>query len=73
MALGAEIRAEAAAQKIPLSRLAETTGVGRVSLYRYLDGTREMPVSVLLRSADTLHVSVGVLIDKAEQRLAGQQ
>lgn len=70
-ALGAEIRAEAAARKIPITRLAEAAGVGRVTLYRYLDATRDMPVAVFLDLSDTLGVRADVLMTRAQERAGG--
>lgn len=70
-ATGAEIRAEAAARKIPITRLAEAAGVGRVTLYRYLDATRDMPVAVFLDLSDTLGVRADVLMTRAQERAGG--
>ena len=69
-ALGAEIRAEAAAQKIPMTRLAEASGIGRVTLYRYLDATRDMPVAVLLDLSTAVGVSADVLMTRAQERVS---
>lgn len=68
-AIGAEVRAEAAAQKIPMTRLAEAAGIGRVTLYRYLDATRDMPVAVLLDLSTAVGVGADVLMARAQERV----
>lgn len=68
-AIGAEVRAEAAAQKIPMTRLAEAAGIGRVTLYRYLDATRDMPVAVLLDLSTAVGVGADVLMTRAQERV----
>ncbi len=67
-ALGAEIRAEAAASRISLNALAESAGIVRTTLYKYLDNDRAMPIAVLLAVADRLDVRPDVLMDRAQQR-----
>lgn len=69
-AIGAEVRAEAAAQKIPMTRLAEAAGIGRVTLYRYLDATRDMPVAVLLDLSAAVGVGADVLMTRAQERVS---
>lgn len=67
-ALVAEIRAEAAAQQLTTTTLAERAGISRPSAYRYLAGERDLPVSVLLDFARVLGVPASDLLDRAQQR-----
>lgn len=67
-ALGAEIRAEAAAQRISLNDLASAAGIVRTTLYKYLDNDRAMPLGVLLAVSERLGVGADVLMDRAQQR-----
>ena len=67
-ALGSEIRAEAAARRIPLRTLAERAGIARSALYHYLDGQRDLPLSVLLRISDLIDMQPDVLMRRAEER-----
>lgn len=68
IALGQEIRAEAAALDITLKALAEAVHIDRTSLYKYLDGTRAMPLPVLRDIAVVLRVPAGELLDRGEDR-----
>ncbi len=67
-ALGSEIRAEAAAKRVPLTQLAKSASIGRVTLYRYLDAERDMPVAVLLGLSRELGIGADVLMTRAEKR-----
>jgi len=68
IALGQEIRAEAAALGITLKALAESVHIDRTSLYKYLDGQRAMPLPVLRDIASVLRVPAGELLDRGESR-----
>lgn len=68
IALGQEIRAEAAALGITLKALAEAVHIDRTSLYYYLDGKRAMPLPVLRDIATVLRVPAGELLDRGEDR-----
>lgn len=68
IALGQEIRAEAAARGVALTELCKSAGVTRSALYRYLDAERDMPFSILNALADALRVRPFVLIERAEER-----
>lgn len=67
-ALAAEIRAEAAAQRLSLPDLAERANVSRPSVYRYLSGERDIPVSALLALSMALRIGVADLFDRAHER-----
>lgn len=68
IALGQEIRAEAAANSIPITELCKSAGVTRSALYRYLDAERDMPYSVLVDIATALRVRPFELVERAEER-----
>lgn len=68
IALGQEIRAEAAALDISLTALAEAVNIDRTSLYKYLDGRRAMPLPVLRDIASVLRMSPVELLDRGEER-----
>lgn len=68
IALGREIRAEAAAQRISLRQLAERADLARGSLYLHLNGERAMPLTSLFAIADVLHVSPYELLRRGEER-----
>jgi transcriptional regulator with XRE-family HTH domain len=71
--VGAEIRAEAAAQGTRIKDLAARMGINRVVLIRYLDGTRDFPLTVLYRAAEALGVSPRVIIQRASERMAANE
>lgn len=68
VALGLEIRAEAAAKRVTITALAKAAGIPRSALYNYLDAERDMPFSVLNGLADALRVRPFELIERAEER-----
>jgi len=67
-ALGNLIRATAEDQGMPLGELAKKSGVHRVSLYRYLEGDRDMQLSVLTAIAGALRVEPHALLHDAIER-----
>lgn len=68
IALGQEIRAEAAAQRLTIAELSVKAGVNRSSLYTWLDGKANFPLDGLVRIADALGVSPHVLLHRGEDR-----
>ena len=68
IALGQEIRAEAAAQLLTIAELSVKAGVPRSSLYTWLDGKANFPIDGLVKVADTLRVAPHTLIERAEDR-----
>ena len=68
IALGQEIRAEAAAQRLTIAELSTKAGVPRSSLYTWLDGKANFPIDGLVKVADTLRVAPHTLIERAEDR-----
>lgn len=67
-ALGAEIRAEAAAQRITLVDLAKKAGIARATLYNWIDAERDISVPGLFSIADVLRTPASTLIARAEHR-----
>ncbi|HCS2945803.1 TPA: helix-turn-helix transcriptional regulator, partial [Shigella flexneri] len=68
IALGQEIRAEAAAQRITIAELSSKAGVNRSSLYTWLDGKANFPLDGLVRVADVLRVAPHDLLHRGEDR-----
>lgn len=67
-ALGAEIRAEAAAQRITIAELAKRADVNRSSLYTWIDAKTAFPVQGLEAVANVLRVRASELVARAEHR-----
>jgi|SRR5690606_24840006 len=68
--LALEIRAAAEDQEITIVELAQRAGTHRVTLHRYLDATRSMPIETLERIASALRLRGSELLARAEQRRA---
>ena len=68
VALGLEIRAEAAARRVTIKDLCDAAAVNRSTLYNYLGGERDMPLGVLMALSDALRVAPHDLLDRAEDR-----
>lgn len=68
LAVAAQLRAEISAAGLSVAEAARRSNVPRGSLVRYLDGTRELPVSVMYQMADTLGISVPVFVTRADER-----
>lgn len=71
VALGTLIRNTAEDQGLAQGELAKRAGIHRVTLYRYLDGDRDMPLSVLTAIAGVLGVAPDGLIHDAIERASG--
>lgn len=65
--LGILIRHAAEDQGITLVELSERSGVPRGSLYRYIDGDRDMKISTIEAIATALGMDAGVLLHDAIQ------
>lgn len=68
IALGREIRAEAAAQRITIDELAKRAGVSRASLYNWADAKVSMPIAGLMSLSVALGVPAYELLRRAEER-----
>ena len=51
------------------AKLAAAVGVGREAMNNYLNGKREMPITIFLRVADTLGVTPQWIFQEAERRM----
>jgi len=69
VAASAEIRAAQARASLSDVALAELSGIPVVTLRRYLKGSRDTPVSALLKIAEALGISPGRLLDAAAQNI----
>lgn len=63
--LAAEVRAEMARQQVNNPRLADATGIPRVTLWRRLRADSDFTVDELMSVAEFLGLSVQELIDRA--------
>lgn len=68
IALGQEIRAEAAAQRLTIAELSAKAGVNRSSLYTWLDGKANFPLDGLVAIADVLRVQPHEMLHRGEDR-----
>lgn len=66
-ALGAIIRNTAEDKGMTLVELSERSGIPRGSLYRYLDGDRDMKLSNIEAIATALNLDAGILLHDAIQ------
>lgn len=69
-ALAAELRAEVAARMARPEDVAAAVGVTVQTLNRLLRGERSISMDMMCSIADALGVRAGVLVDRAQQRLA---
>ena len=67
-AVGAQMRAEIAAHGYSVKGAADAMGIARGVLIRYLDGERNIPISVVARLADMLGMPMTTLVRRAEDR-----
>jgi len=72
-AVAAELRAERAAQNLTIQDLVERSGLVKVTLLRYLNAQRDIPVPALFAIANGLGVSPGVLLDRAAERARAEE
>lgn len=72
-AIAEELRAERAVQRITLDQMAEDAGMVKITMRRYIQGERDIPVKALAEICRALNVPMGEVIDRAEQRLAAKQ
>lgn len=67
VALGNLIRRTAEKRDLTLVQLSERSGIPRGSLYRYIDGERDMQLSVLTAIAGALNEQPDALLHEAMQ------
>jgi len=68
LAVAAQLRAEIAAAGLSVVAASKRSGIPRGTLVRYLDGTREIPVSVMYRIAHALGLDVSTVAGRADDR-----
>lgn len=67
-ALGQIIRDTATDKGMNITELSEKSGVHRVTLQRYIAGTREARLSIISDIAGALGVDAGELVDRAIEK-----
>lgn len=67
------LRAERAVQDITLDEMAERAGMPKITLHRYLKGQRDIPLKSLAQMCKALDVPIGVIIQRAEERLQAKK
>lgn len=72
-AIADELRSERAIQRMTMDELAESAGMVKITMHRYMQGNRDIPVKALADICRALNVSMGEIIDRAESRLAAKQ
>lgn len=68
-AVAVQLRAELAGSPLTATQLAVHIGVDRVTLSRYLNGHRDIPIPVFLDIVRALGLDAGHVLDLAKQRL----
>lgn len=69
MAASAELRAAQARARLSDLALAELADIPVTTLRRYLKGSRDTPVSALLKIAEALNIAPGRLLDAAAEQI----
>lgn len=64
-ALAGELRAELARTRLTKRGIAEATGIGEQTVYRYLYGKRDIPYSAMVAICGALGVSVAEVTQRA--------
>lgn len=70
-ALVTQVKAEMAAKDWKQPDLAEKSGIPTSTLHRYLNGSRDIPMPMVISMADALDLSLIELVQRAERRLEG--
>lgn len=68
LAVAAQLRAEIAAAGLTVVATSQAAGVPRGTLVRYLDGTREIPISAMYKISTVVQVPVPVIVERADAR-----
>lgn len=68
-AIADELRAERARRRVTVQELAEMIGMHKTTLLNYLNGKRDIPMSVFLRICDGLGISASEMADRIEASL----
>ena len=67
-AIAEELRAQKARRKVSDEQIAQSVGIHRVSVSRYLSGDRPIPMMTFADLCSFLQISPTAVIDKAEQQ-----
>lgn len=70
-ALVTQVKAEMAAKDWKQPVLAEKSGIPTSTLHRYLNGSRDIPMPIVISLADALGLSIIELVERAQRRLEG--
>lgn len=68
-AIAGELRAERGRQRITYDQLAESTGIGRRTLIRILNGERAINMSVLEAISEAFNLAPSAIIQAAQEQL----
>lgn len=69
-ALSKQIRIEIAERDIDQKTLAESMGIGRATLNRYIMGHRSMNAATFFKLTEALRIAPSVLLERAEARIS---
>lgn len=67
-AIAAEVRTQAAFDRVQHKALAERSGIPYSTLRRYLSGDRDIPVTSLIAICEALNVDPGLILQRATRR-----
>ena len=71
-AMAVQIKAELAAKGWTQPALAKASGIPTSTLYRYLNGERDIPLPAFVTIADAMGISYLELAARAQRRLDGE-
>lgn len=71
--LGLELKGAIIARGFTASEVAQSVGVERATLNRYLNGKRTIPSPIVALVADVIHEDPAVLVRRAWERLAEEE
>ncbi|MDU5961999.1 MAG: helix-turn-helix transcriptional regulator [Dermabacter sp.] len=66
--IAAELRTQAALDRVQHKTLAELSGIPYSTLRRYLSGDRDIPVTSLIAICEALNVDPGLILQRATRR-----
>lgn len=69
-AVAAQLRAERAAVQMTYQEVADRAGMEKMTVNRYMNGKRDIPMGKLAAICDAMGVRIGDLMARAEDRLS---
>ncbi|MDR0593713.1 MAG: helix-turn-helix transcriptional regulator [Bifidobacteriaceae bacterium] len=72
-AVAAELRAERAARQLTIRDVVSRSGLPEITVIRYLNDQRAIPVPALYAISQALGVEPGAMLDRAAIRVKAQQ